>query len=62
MKWGRRDSWGTWHTGPAAPGPCPQPQCRGAWHDVQEAAALNVKDREFKQAVLYESMRRWREK
>jgi hypothetical protein len=59
MKWTRKDSWGTWHTGPAAPGPCPQD---GYFHDVQEAASLNANEREYKQAVLYESMRRWREK
>ena len=51
-------SWGSWHTGPAARMPCPQDE---RWHTEDEAARLNEKDREFKNATLHESMRRWRE-
>ena len=56
MTWGST-SWGAWHTGPDVSGPCPQD---GRWHSLDEATNLNEKEREYKRAYLYESMRRWR--
>lgn len=55
-RWGL--SWGSWHTGPDAPGPCPQD---GRFHTLGDAASLNEKDAEFRRATFYASMRRWRE-
>jgi hypothetical protein len=58
MAWGGNTSWGSWHTSVIVPQPCPQD---GRWHSIDEATRLNEKDREYKRAVLYASMRRWRE-
>jgi hypothetical protein len=55
--WGGK-TWGAWHTGPASGVACPQD---GRRHTVDEAARLNEKEAEYRQGVLYASMRRWRE-
>jgi hypothetical protein len=59
VKWAKHDTWGDWHTSREAPTVCPQGCYRV--HSVEEAARLNEQSREYRRAVLYESMRRWRE-
>jgi hypothetical protein len=50
-------SWGSWHTSQVIPQPCPQ-GCSGS-HSVEEAVALNDKEREYNQARMHARTKEW---
>lgn len=53
-------SWGSWHTSDAVIQVCPQGCDR--MHTVEEAVALNDKEREFNQAKMYARTKEWMQK
>jgi hypothetical protein len=53
-------SWGSWHTSDVIRQPCPQGCPRD--HTVEEAVALNDKEREYQQARMYARTKEWMSK
>jgi hypothetical protein len=57
MTWSKgKGSWGSWHTGPDVPGPCPQDN---RWHSLDAAIALNAKEREYQRAKMWAREKEW---